>query len=266
MKHTTSMLQVGLIILVAGVCSAQTANAQEDDTAVFHVFLLLGQSNMAGFQKALDEDRAANPRIVALGFDDCPAAGRVEGEWSVAVPPLHECWNGALGPGDTFARAMLDAYPGQDTIGLVPSALSGKPVETFMKGLPDSRYEWILSRARAALDAGGVIEGMLYHQGESNCGQEDWPDKVAAFVTDLRNDLGLGSDVPFLVGELLYTGDCARHNLLVHRIPDLLPNAFVVSAEKLEMADGDPWHVHFSRAADIELGLRYARTMIELIE
>jgi hypothetical protein len=262
MRYAIAVLQAGLLFFVAGVCNAQTVSRSPAAAAHLHAFLLLGQSNMAGFQQALDEDKVANPRIIALGFDDCPAAGREEGEWSVAVPPLHECWNGALGPGDTFARAMLDSYPGQDTIGLVPSALSGKPVETFMKGLPDSQYQWILSRARAVQDAGGVIEGILYHQGESNCGQTDWPAKVATFITDLRTDLGLGEDVPLLVGELLHAGDCGRHNPLVHRIPDLLANAYVVSAEGLEMADGDPWRVHFSREAEIELGLRYAQVML----
>jgi hypothetical protein len=264
MKHAIALLQAVLLMLAAQVCCAQSARGLENAGPVFHVYLLLGQSNMAGFQQALDEDKAVDPRILALGFDDCPAAGRVEGEWSVAVPPLHECWNGALGPGDTFAQAMLDLYPGEHTIGLVPSALSGKPVETFMKGLPDSQYQWILSRARAAQDAGGVIEGILYHQGESNCGQEDWPDKVAAFITDLRRDLELGDSTPVLVGELLYSGDCARHNSLVHRIPDLLANAFVVSADGLEMAEGDPWRVHFSREAEIELGVRYAETMLAI--
>ena len=141
MKHLIAWLHGGLFMLASSVCNAQTASQPQADDAVFHVFLLLGQSNMAGFEKALAGDKVANPRILALGFDDCPAASRTEGEWSVALPPLHECWNGALGPGDTFAKAMLDAYPGKDEIGLVPSALSGQPVETFMKGLPDSRYE-----------------------------------------------------------------------------------------------------------------------------
>jgi hypothetical protein len=226
-----------------------------------HVFLLLGQSNMAGFQAALDEDKVTDPRIIALGFDDCPAAGRVEGEWSVAMPPLHECWNGALGPGDSFASTMLQAYPADDMIGLVPLALSGKPVETFMQGLPESRYEWIRARAQAAIDAGGIIEGMIFHQGESNCGQEDWPDKLATFVSDLRKDLGLDDDVPFIAGELLHSGDCARHNPLVHRVPDVLANAYVVSAAGLDMADGDPWRLHFSREAEIELGRRFAAQM-----
>jgi hypothetical protein len=179
----------------------------------------------------------------------------------VALPPLHECWNGALGPGDSFARAMLESYPDGDTIGLVPSALSGQPVERFMQGLPDSRYDWILARARAAIEAGGVIEGMLYHQGESNCGQADWPAKVAAFVTDLRRDLGLTDDVPFIAAELLHSGDCARHNALVHEIPQHLPGARVVSAAGLDMAAGDPWRVHFSREAEIALGRRYAEAM-----
>jgi hypothetical protein len=157
---------------------------------------------------------------------------------------------------------MLEAYPAGDTIGLVPSALSGKPVETFMKGLPESQYQWILSRAQAALDAGGVIEGILYHQGESNCGQEDWPQKVANFIQDLRKDLRLSEDsAPMLAGELLYSGDCARHNPLVHRIPEHLANAYVVAADGLEMATGDPWRLHFSREAEIELGQRYAARM-----
>lgn len=265
MKLTLPLSLFGLCMLVVSVCSGQSANSGDGSSSRFHVFLLLGQSNMAGFQQALPEDKQENPRIVALGFDDCPEAGRVEGEWSVAVPPLHECWNGALGPGDSFARAMLEAYPSEDRVGLVPLALSGKPVETFMKGLPDSEYQWIVSRARAALDAGGVIEGILYHQGESNCGQEDWPEKLRTFVTDLRVELGLGDDVPFLLGELLHSGDCAEHNPLVHRVPDILANAHVVSADGLEMADGDPWRLHFSREAEIELGQRFARLMKEIL-
>ena len=264
MKSGVHGLLAFLLLLPAAESPAQLPDRPQGREPVFHVFLLLGQSNMAGFEKAVDEDRIADPRIVALGFDDCPAAGRTEGTWNVAVPPLHECWNGALGPGDTFARAMLETYPAGDTNGLVPAALSGQPVETFMRGLPDSRYEWSLSRARAALDVGGVIEAILYHQGESNCGQNDWPEKVAAFVGDLRRDLGIGEAVPFLAGELLYSGDCARHNALVGRLPDELANAHVVSAEGLDMAAGDPWRVHFSREAEIELGRRYAGVLIDI--
>jgi hypothetical protein len=106
---------------------------------------------------------------------------------------------------------------------------------------------------------------MLHHQGESNCGEGDWPQKVATSISDLRNDLGLSEDVPLLAGELLYSGDCARHNPLVQRIPELLPGAYVVSTEGLGMADGDPWSVHFSRESEIRLGRRYAEAMASIL-
>lgn len=264
-----NLLKLPLILvctLTTSLCMSQpdTAADQAEGDGTFHVFLLLGQSNMAGFSQAIESDKEPDPRIVALGFDDCPEAGRTEGEWSVAIPPLHECFNGALGPGDVFAKAMIETYPDGDRIGLVPLALSGRPVEVFMKG-PDTQYEWIVERAKAAQQAGGIIEGMIYHQGESNCGQEEWPEKVATFVTDLRTELGL-QGVPFIAGELLYSGDCSHHNPLVHQIPQVLEDAYVVSAEGLPMAEGDPWSLHFSREAEVELGQRFAEKMLEVLK
>ncbi|WP_438021785.1 sialate O-acetylesterase [Sorangium sp. So ce233] len=227
---------------------------------VLHVFLLLGQSNMAGYPKALDADKAENPRIKVLGFDACAATGRVEGAWDIAAPPLHECWNGAIGPGDYFSRTILDRYPAQDSVGLVPSAISGERIETFMK-VGGTKYGWILSRAKAAQDIGGVIEGILFHQGESNCGDPAWPGKVKTLVSDLRADLGAG-DVPFLAGELLHSGSCARHNALVNQLPGLMTNAHVVSAEGLAIDPTDTWNLHFGHDAQVTLGTRYAEKMI----
>ncbi|XXY13022.1 sialate O-acetylesterase [Sorangium sp. So ce216] len=227
---------------------------------MFHVFLLLGQSNMAGYPKAVDADKTEDPRIKVLGFDGCAATGRVEGEWDIAAPPLHECWNGAIGPGDYFSKTILGHYPAQDSVGLVPSAISGERVETFMK-VGGAKYGWILSRAKAAQEAGGVIEGILFHQGESNCGDAAWPGKVKTLVSDLRADLGIG-DVPFLAGELLHSGSCARHNSLVNQLPGLLANAHVVSAEGLAIDPADTWNLHFGHDAQVTLGTRYAEKMI----
>ena len=99
----------------------------------FHVFLLLGQSNMAGYPKAQDADKVEKPRIKVLGYDNCAATGRQQDKWDVAVPPLHECWNGAIGPGDYFSKTLIDKIPAGDTIGLVPCAISGEKIETFLK-------------------------------------------------------------------------------------------------------------------------------------
>jgi hypothetical protein len=230
----------------------------------FHVFLLLGQSNMAGYPKAQEADREEDPRVTVLGFDDCAGTGRETDVWDVAAPPLHECWNDGLGPGDYFAKTLLDVIPEGDTIGLVPCAISGERIETFMKD-GGTQYEWILGRARMAQEAGGVIEGLLFHQGESNSGDSSWPGKVNSFVTDLRSDLGIG-EAPFLAGELLYTGGTSGHNTLVNQIPDLVTNSYVISAEGLVVDPGDTeWNLHFDHDSVVTFGERYAATMIQAL-
>jgi Carbohydrate esterase, sialic acid-specific acetylesterase len=230
----------------------------------FHVFLLLGQSNMAGYPKAQPADRAEDPRVRVLGFDNCAATGRVTDQWDVAAPPLHECWNDGLGPGDYFAKTLLDIIPEGDSIGLVPCAISGERIEPFLK-VGGTRYDYIVRRARMAQEAGGVIEGILFHQGESNSGDASWPGKVNTLVTDLRTDLALG-DVPFLAGELLYTGGTAGHNTQVNRIPGMVSNSFVISANGLVVDPADTqWNLHFGHDSVVEFGKRYAQTMIEAL-
>ncbi|AEV68127.1 glycoside hydrolase family 11 protein [Acetivibrio clariflavus] len=221
----------------------------------FHCFLLLGQSNMAGWARAQDSDKIPNPRILALGYDN--------NQWGVAVPPLHEAFQGAIGPGDWFAKTIIERLPENDTIGLIPCAISGEKIETFMKN-GGSKYNWIVSRARMAQQRGGVIEGILFHQGESNNGQQDWPNKVSTLISDLKKDLGLG-DIPVLVGELLYTGSCAGHNTLVNRLPSMIPNCYVISAQGLSGDPADFWGLHFNHDSTVEFGKRYAKKMIEVL-
>jgi hypothetical protein len=232
--------------------------------ATFHVFLLLGQSNMAGYPKAQRQDRAEDPRVRVLGFDDCAATGRQTDVWDVAAPPLHECWNDGLGPGDYFAKTLLAVIPEGDSIGLVPSAISGERIEAFLK-VGGTRYDRLIQRARLAQQAGGVIEGILFHQGESNSGDPSWPGKVNTLITDLRTDLGIGG-VPFLAGELLYTGGTAGHNTLVNQLPDVVSNAFVIPANGLVVDPIDTqWNLHFDHDSQVEFGKRYAQTMIDAL-
>jgi len=230
----------------------------------FHAFLLLGQSNMAGYADAQDTDKVQDARIRVLGFDACAATGRQKDQWDVAVPPLHECWNGAVGPGDWFSKTLIDVLPAGDTIGLVPCAISGEKIETFLK-VGGTQYDMIVRRARAAQQAGGVIDGILFHQGESNSGDPSWPGKVRTLVTDLRTDLGLGN-VPFLAGELPYDGNAKGHNVLVNQLPGLITNGFVVSAMGLGLDPADTqYHLHFGHDETVTLGKRYAQKMIEVL-
>jgi hypothetical protein len=219
---------------------------------------------MAGYPKAQAADKTEDPRVRVLGFDDCADTGRKKDQWDTAAPPLHECWNGAIGPGDYFAKTLVAKIPSADTIGLVPCAISGEKIETFLKS-GGSKYTYIVDRAKIAQQAGGVVEGMLFHQGESNCGDSSWPGKVNTLVSDLRTDLKLG-EVPFLAGELAPTGACSQHNTQVAKLPMLISNAFVVSASGLALDPADTqYHLHFDHDSQVEFGKRYAQKMLDAL-
>jgi Carbohydrate esterase, sialic acid-specific acetylesterase len=246
--------------LDAGGDGALARDAALTDAATFHVFLLLGQSNMAGYPKAQQADKAEDPRIKVLGYDNCAATGRQIDKWDTAAPPLHECGIGAIGPGDYFAKTLIELVPQGHTIGLVPCAISGEKIETFLK-VGGNKYGSIVQRAKLAQQAGGVIDGIIFHQGESNNGDGSWPGKVNTLVTDLRSDLGLGN-VPFIAGELLYSGSCAGHNTLVNKLPGVVSNAYVVSADGLVVDPADTqWNLHFGHDSQVTFGKRYAEKM-----
>jgi hypothetical protein len=110
-----------------------------------------------------------------------------------------------------------------------------------------------------------VIQGFLFHQGESNSGDPSWPGKVNTLVQDLRSDLGTG-EVPFLAGELLYSGGTAGHNTLIQQLPNVVTNAYVVSANGLVVDPTDTqWNLHFGHDSQVTLGQRYEEKMLEAL-
>lgn len=240
----------------------------------FHIYLLFGQSNMEGAATIEAQDRTINDRVKVLADLNCSNLGRTYGNWYPASPPLNRCWSG-LGPGDYFGKTMADGMPSNVTIGLVPAAVSGTPIELYQKSAPIGRnnqdiptqfnggYAWLLDLAKKA-QADGVIKGIIFHQGESNTADPQWKFKVQEIVTDLRKDLNIG-DVPFIAGELLYAdykSCCHWHNPEINKLPSLVNNSFVVSAAGLPGMD----EAHFTNASYRELGKRYAQIMLEKID
>lgn len=240
----------------------------------FHIYLLFGQSNMEGAATIEAQDRTINERVKVLADLTCSNLGRTYGNWYPASPPLNRCWSG-LGPGDYFGKTMADGMPSNVTIGLVPAAVSGTPIELYQKSAPIGRnnqdipaqfnggYAWLLDLAKKA-QADGVIKGIIFHQGESNTADPQWKFKVQEIVTDLRKDLNIG-DVPFIAGELLYAdykSCCHWHNPEINKLPNLINNSFVVSAAGLPGMD----EAHFTTASYRELGKRYAQIMLEKID
>ncbi len=112
----------------------------------------------------------------------------------------------------------------------------------------------------------GVIKGILLHQGESNNGEADWPQKVKTVYERLLGDLNLkAADVPLFVGETVRSaegGYCGWHNTVVAKMPDVIPTAHVISSEGCaQKGDG----LHFTAAAYRTMGKRYAAAALNLM-
>lgn len=72
-------------------------------------------------------------------------------------------------------------------------------------------YEEAVRRTKQALQY-GELKAILWHQG---CGDskntDDYLDKLAAFVENLRTDLGVDAEVPFIAGKLgRWRSDCNK--------------------------------------------------------
>jgi len=236
------------------------------DAADFHLFLLVGQSNMAGRGKVEDQDREVHPRIVMLNK---------AGEWVPATDPLHFDKPGIVGVGlgKTFALDYAKANP-DATIGLIPSAVGGSPIAAWEPGgyHPSTKtHPWddMLPRARQALQV-GTLKGILWHQGESDSKAEladVYAEKLHALVTRFRTELS-ATNVPFVVGQMGQFDERPwnEHRKKVdqvHRsLPQNVPNTAFAGSDGLNHK-GD--EVHFDAASYRKLGHRYFAAFQSLV-
>ena len=226
----------------------------------FRLYLLMGQSNMAGRDRRALEAQKANPRVLAM---------TPEGKWVVAKDPIHQK-DGRIepgaGPGVPFALAMLKA-DATEVIGLVPCAVGGTPLRRWEKD--GDLYKRALEKAKLAAQS-GVISGVLWHQGESDSNKqsdaETYQVRLSKMIKDLRQDLGR-PDLPVVVGQIgmflvpdkYPFADTVRGAL--RKVAAEVPN--VGYADSAGLGDkGDK--LHFSAEAQGQFGARYAEAMQKL--
>ena len=256
------------------------AFAQDEN---FYVYLCLGQSNMEGSAHYEAQDTLVNPRFQILSAVDNKELGRVKGNWYPARAPLCRP-NTGLTPADYFGRTMVENLPENVRIGVVHVAVGGCRIELFqkdkreayvktapdwmagiLKAYDNDPYGRLVEMAKIA-QKDGVIKGILLHQGESNTGEQDWPQKVKSVYESLLADLNLkAEEVPLLAGEVVnadHGGVCASMNPIIATLPQVIKNAAVVSSKGLSCAAD---HLHFDAAGYRVLGRRYAEQMLKLM-
>lgn len=257
LKLKSRLLGLGLALLAA---AGPAANGMD-------LYLLIGQSNMAGRGKVDEESKQVHPRVLMLNKD---------GQWVPATDPLHfDKPSAGVGPGLAFGKALATAAP-EARIGLIPCAVGGTSIKAWSPGYQDKNtkaypYDDMLRRVRLALKDGS-LKGIIWHQGESDRPATDWSRKqyvakFTEFIARLRKDLD-AEQVPFVAGELPEINDSLREptqrfNELLHGLEPTVARYACVSAQGLTDG-GDKLHLD-TKSARI-LGQRYAEAMLRLLK
>jgi hypothetical protein len=260
MKHAAFTILLTLTVLTSGL----SADDPPSDSSRFHLFLLVGQSNMAGRGKVTDEDRQPIPRVFML---------TKSGEWKPAVAPLHfDKSSAGVGIGREFARQISEADP-TIAIGLIPCAAGGSPISTWEPGgyhgqTRSHPYDDTIRRAKLAMKS-GTLKGILWHQGESDSKPNlsgVYEKKLHEFIARLRGELKAES-VPFIAGQMgqfkerPWKDDKKRVDQAHRDIAKKVKHAAFVNSDGLSHK-GD--QVHFDSKSYRELGRRYATAFQKL--
>lgn len=228
------------------------------------IFILAGQSNMAGRGFVEPKDTIANPRILSLGENK---------EWFYAKEPLHfyEPNLTGLDCGLSFANELLKNVPDGVTIGLIPCAVGGSAISQWNN---DEVYRdvQLLSNFKervASVQNQGTIKGILWHQGESDAKTELIPKYESAinelfsiFRKTVRND-----STPILVAELGSFMQPQEEQEKFDSINKIISKAAGLDKNRHLITTGDLNHkgdnLHFNSEAQRTMGIRFAKKYVE---
>lgn len=219
---------------------------------------------MAGRGDVEPMDREPIANVVALNR---------AGEWVPAVDPLH--WDkpmAGVGLARSFTVEYLEAHPGV-RVGLIPAACGGSPISTWTPGAyfaetESHPYDDAIARARRALPQ-GTLQGILWHQGESDRAPELAPryeQALTALIARFRADLDAPS-VPFVIGQVgefsgaPWDAPAREVDAAQRRVAATVPKTAFVSAQGLTSKGDD---LHFDARSLREFGKRYAAALLAL--
>jgi hypothetical protein len=254
-----------IVAFLLGNCTPMNKQNQKPvkQADSFHVYLLMGQSNMAGRAPVEPGDEQTHPRVLMLDKNNM---------WTPAKDPLRfDKPIAGVGPGLSFGKRIAQADR-KITIGLVPCAAGGSPIDAWKGGGYHDQtnsypYDEAIKRARIAMQA-GQLKGVIWHQGESDSKPgraETYGQKLHELIEHVRKDLD-SPELPFIVATLpdFFVAKAplaSQINGALQALPGQVPHTACISTADLTHI-GDT--THFDTPSARELGRRYARAMQEL--
>jgi hypothetical protein len=256
-------------ILIPGIClglslhSCKYAALDPPPVNDTLVYIMAGQSNMAGRGVVAPEDTVISPRVLELDANG-------------ALAPKHEpntINQGALAGldcGRSFGNELLVKLNSNTTLLLVQCSIGSTVIGDW---LGDSvrlvpLYSNLLGRTKAAITH-GKLKGVLWHQGEGNADNEpdsrNYARDLAAFISKYRSDLGI-PNLPFFVGML--PSWCIKPytqtiNADIRSVAASLPGVYIIGTDDLT-AKGDK--LHFDAQGQRELGKRFAQLALQTLQ
>ena len=224
------------------------------------VFIMAGQSNMAGRGIVEQEDTITDKRILSLNKN---------GQIIIAKEPLHfyEPERTGLDCGLSFAKTLITKIPNNISILIIPTAIGGSSIRQWL-GDSVFRNVKLFSNFLSKVDIAkqnGVIKGLLWHQGESDANERNIPlhkERLNLLFSKFRDAIG-NKELPVLMGELgSFSGNRDNFNLInksFHEYAAGDKNSSVISTGDLK-DKGD--QLHFNSEGQRTMGKRFAEAWL----
>ncbi|GAB3513918.1 sialate O-acetylesterase family protein [Emticicia fontis] len=248
-----------------GLYSCKSGKSGADNyTKKTWIFLMAGQSNMAGRGIIEAQDTINNKRILTINKDF---------QIIKAKEPIHfyEPNLKGLDCGLSFAKTLLKDIDKSITILIIPTAVGGSSSRQWL-GDSVHRNVQLLTNFRQKVEFAktqGTIKGILWHQGESDANVKAIPlykDNLRKLFSIFRKETE-NDKLPILVGELgSYSNSPTEWNAINEIIKQYVasdPNAYLISTNDLKHK-GD--FIHFDSEGQRLMGQRFAEAYLKLMK
>lgn len=260
MKYfSTTLARLIAILPMIVLCSpSKTTGTAPEEPETYDVFLLIGQSNMAGRGTMTEEDKTIfDKNVYVLNSFGVPEPAR--NPLNMYSTIRKDISMQGINPGYSFSKKIA-GETGRKVL-LVVNARGDTGINEWAEGT--EYYSQAVERITQAARF-GTVKAVLWHQGEKNrTNPAGYLEKLNAMVECLRRDTGI-QDLPFIAGEIAqWVSNADAFNAEIQKIPDVIPNSGYVSSEGCSMLkdSSDP---HFSREGQLLLGERYADKVLEM--
>ena len=273
------IFESGVVYRFPVVRFEKTSDSQDMQEG-YDVYLCIGQSNMSGRGAVLAEDRGIKDGIYLLNTAGEPVPAEIPFNIYSTVRKKESMQK--FGLHNVFAEHIRD-FTGRKIL-LVVNARGETSITawlkdamplTFSESYNDDQYLWgqqapglydeALRRTRQAMNY-GTLKGILWHHGGADSYESAaalYVGRLSSVVSGLRKDLGVGDEVPFILG--LVSPVFPRASIInpqLIRATEEIPNAYYASSEGCETQGDD---THFTRSGYITIGKRYSDIILDKV-